>query len=456
MKRKIIFLLPILVLSILAGSCGIYTKYSRPDLKTSGLYRLEDTQYTQDSVHFGNIYWRDFFTDTCLQHLIEKALDSNFDYRIALERIKEYQIAATASKWAFSPTLSFVPSIGAENTSGAMAAPYQLPFQASWEIDVFGKLTNARRAALAALLKSYEARREIETNLVASIAHEYYRLKMYDRQIKIIDSTAAMWDRQIETMRSLKASGRATEVAVSQAMAKSFESQLQIPEMKQQIRVTENKICLLMGEEPHSIARSKWDTAELIRSFLIGYPIQMLANRPDVRQAEAELMIAFANTGIARSAFYPNLTITFSGMMRGDVLVTNPVGFVWSALASLAQPIFNQGKNRANLQIAKARQEQALLAFKNVLLTAGNEVSTALYNYKTELDKKGVRLMQIESLQNAADQTDALLLLGTGTYLDVLSAQRDLLDARLDFLQETYERNMYIIDLYRAIGGGTK
>jgi NodT family efflux transporter outer membrane factor (OMF) lipoprotein len=458
-KLKIFFLLSVplvLLLSLLTSSCGIYTKYRRPDLKIYESYRLEDTQYTQDSVHFGNIRWIDFFTDTCLQHLISKALDSNLDYRIALERIKEYQAAVVASKWAFSPTLNFSPSLGAGNTGGTVEMPYQLPLQASWEIDIFGRLTNSKRTALAALLKSEEARKEIETRIVANIAYEYYRLKMYDRQLKLVDSTTAMWDRQIETMRSLKVSGRATEVAVSQAMAKSFESQLQAPEMKQQIRATENKICLLTGEEPHTVMRSEWDTAELVKTFLIGYPIQMLANRPDVRQAEADLMIAFGNTNIARSAFYPNLMLTFSGMMRGDVIVTNPVGFIWSTLASLTQPIFNQGKNRANFEIAKIRQEEALLAFKNVLLVAGNEVSTALYNYKTEFDKKNLRLLQIESLQKAAYQTDELLLLGTGTYLDVLSAQRDLLNARLDFIKEMYERNMYIIDLYRALGGGTK
>jgi outer membrane protein TolC len=211
-----------------------------------------------------------------------------------------------------------------------------------------------------------------------------------------------------------------------------------------------------MGEEPHFIVRTDWDTLELTKTFLIGYPIQMLANRPDVRQAEADLMIAFANTGIARGAFYPNLMLTFSGMAKGDIIIGNPIEFITSILASLTQPIFNQGKNRANLKISKARQEEALLAFKNTLLVAGSEVSTALYSYKTELDKKSVRLLQIENLQKAADQTDALLLLGTGTYLDVLSAQRDLLNARIDFLQETYERNIHIIDLYRALGGGTK
>ena len=284
-KLRILFLLLIpLVLSFLLNSCGIYTKYSRPDLKMYESYRLEDTQYIQDSVHFGNVHWPDFFTDTCLQHIIAKALDSNFDYRIALERIKEYQAAVVASKWAFSPTLNFNPSVGAGNTNGAVNMPYQLPFQASWEVDIFGRLTNSKRTALAALLKSEEARKEIETRIVANIACEYYRLIMYDCQLELVDSTTAMWDRQIETMRSLKASGRATEVAVSQAMAKSFESQLQVPEIKQQIRATENKICLLMGEEPHPVARSEWDTTELTEVFLIGYPVQMLANRPDVRR----------------------------------------------------------------------------------------------------------------------------------------------------------------------------
>jgi NodT family efflux transporter outer membrane factor (OMF) lipoprotein len=438
---------------LLLSSCGIYNKYERPALKTDNLYRVENMQCVQDSAHLGMIAWRDFFTDTCLKKIIEKALDSNLDYRIALERIKEYQALATASKWAFSPALSFNPSLDASGRP--LSVSYQLPLQASWEIDIFGKLTNSRRVALAALLKSEEARREIETNIVASIAQEYYRLKKYDRQLELIDSNGAMWERQIETMRSLKISGRATEVAVSQAVAKSFEAQLQISDIKQEIRATENKICLLMGESSHAIARTDWDTAELVKDFSIGYPVQMLANRPDVRQAEAELMVAFANTGIARSAFYPNLMLTFSGMLKDGIRV-DPAGFLWNALASLTQPIFNRGANVANLKIAKARQQEALLNFKNVLLVAGNEVSTTLYNYKAELDKKGLRLLQIGSLRNAAEQTDALLLLGTGTYLDVLSAQRDLLNARLGFLEETYERNMYIISLYRTLGGGTK
>ena len=449
--------------AILAGSmssCNIYRKYQRPEMRTEGLYRdvNSDTDTLKgDTTNFGNLPWREVFTDPQLQALIEEGLANNLDLQTAALRVKEYEAQLTSARLAYLPSFNFAPSGTLSSFDKAKPSQtYQLPVAASWEIDIFGRILNSKRAAKAALLQSEEYRQAVQTQVVAGIANAYYTLLMLDSQLSLSEETLKTWEESVRTTRNLKDAGLARQAAVSQSEAQCRSVEISVNDLRRQVRETENALCLLLGRPAGQIERGMLDEQVLPARLSAGVPVQLLSNRPDVRQAEAALMAAYASTNIARSAFYPNLSLsgTAGWTNNAGVAVVNPGKLILSAVASLTQPIFNAGANRAQLKVAKAQQEEARLAFQKALLSAGNEVSDALYLYKTLQDTKLAREEQIMALEAAVMETETVYKLESGTYLEVLTARQALLGAQLSQVADACQELQAVVTLYQTLGGG--
>lgn len=460
MKGKI---LTLICATALLSSCHIYKTYDRPeDIVAEGLYRdtvaVNDT-LVSDTANFGNLPWREVFTDPQLQALIEQALTSSPDIRTAALRVQEAQAPLLASKLAFIPALTLSPQGTVSSwDKGKATQTYSLPVTASWQIDMFGQLLNLKRQAQATLEQTLAYEQNVRVQLIANTANLYYTLLMLDRQLQITEGTAEILKKNTETMIAMKEAGfyNTTEAAVEQSRAAYAQVQASIPDIRSSIREVENSLCLLLGEPAHGIERSVLEEQQLPNEFSVGIPLQLLSNRPDVKAAEQALASAYYNTNVARSNFYPRITLSGSAGWTNSAgaAIVNPAKLLASAVASLTQPIFQNGANIAKLKIAKAQQEEAKIQFQTTLLNAGNEVSNALDMYQACTEKVNARNMQVNSAKNAADYTKELFNLGTSTYLEVLSAEQSYLSAQLSEVADTFDRMQSVISLYQALGGG--
>lgn len=441
------------MLCLLFSSCGIYKVYQRPSVPIDSTFR--DTR--ADTLSLASVSWRELFTDPYLGELIELGLEQNTDLRIAHLRVNEAEATLRTARLSYLPSLSF----GTQGTinhfdNNKAAQGYQFNLSAAWELDIFGKVTNAKRGALAALQQSETYVQAVKTKLIATVASSYYTLLMLDRQVEITQQTLQNWSENVEAMRALKLAGLTTQAAVSQAEANRIAVESSLLELKRQINETENALSTLLGQSPQAIKRGALQGQQFPQELSTGVPLQLLSNRPDVRQSEFALAQAFYATNSARSAFYP--TISLSGTAgwtnNGGMGITNPGGLLLSAIGSLVQPIFNRGANVAQLKIAKARQEQALLTFSQSLLDAGGEVNNALVQWQTSREQIALDAQQIRNLEVALSSTKLLMKHGTTTYLEVLTAQGTLLQAQLTEVVDRFNEIQGVIGLYHALGGG--
>lgn len=452
MKKLILLSTAIFVLS----GCGIYNKY-KPVSEVPGNLYGSDSIAAIDTTNFGNLSWREVFTDPLLQALIDSALTNNTDMQTAQLRVKEAEASLMTSKLSYLPSLFLSPEGTVSSIErGKAAQTYSLPVSASWELDVFGKLTNAKRKAKAAYLESQEYVQAVKTQLVASVANTYYTLLMLDAQYEIAIATQTAWEKSVKTSRSMKKAGMLNEAGLAQTEATYYNISTTVLDLKEQINQTENALSLLLATVPQQTKRGRLENQQLPENFSIGVPMQMLSNRPDVRRAELSLEQAFYSTNAARAAFYPSITLSGSAgwVNNAGGIIMNPAQFVASAVASLTQPLFNKGANVAQLKIAKARQEEARLSFEQTLLSAGSEVNDALMKYQTAHKKADLYERQIASLQTAVKSTSLLMKHGDTTYLEVLTAQQTLLSARLTQVSNRFTKIQGVIHLYKALGGG--
>jgi len=444
----------------LLSSCHIYKSYERPQVNTSGVYRdtvsVNDT-LASDTTNMGNIPWKEVFRDPKLQTLIEQGLSHNVNLQTAMLRVEEAKAGLLAARLAFAPSLALSPQGTVSSFDGSAATKtYQLPVTASWEVDLFGNLLNAKRGAKAALLQSEAYRQAVQTQVIANIANLYYTLLMLDNQLEITEKTAKNWGENVQTMKAMKKAGMTNEAAVSQSEATYYMVNATLPDLHRQIRETENSLSLLLGQGPQQVERGTLTEQQMPEHFSVGIPLQMLSNRPDVKQAEMTLAGAYYTTNQARSAFYPKINLSGSAGWTNSAgsAIVNPGKFLASAVGSLTQPLFSKGQNIARLKISKAQQEEARLAFQQSILNAGTEVSNALFQYQSAGEKCVQRKQQIESLNSSVDKTQQLMKLGSSTYLEVLTAQQSLLSAQLSDVQDSFERIQAVINLYQALGGG--
>lgn len=457
MKIKLITLS---VSCLLLSSCGIYTTYERPsDINTDGLYGqdLNEEAVAVDTASIASLSWRELFTDSHLQTLIEHALQSNTDLLSAQQRIKEAEATLSSAKLAYLPSFMLTPQGGVSSFDKSKGSwTYTGIASASWEIDIFGKLTNAKRRSKALYLQSLEYEQAVSTSLIANVANLYYTLLMLDEQYRISEETAVNWRESVRTMRAMMAAGMTNEASVSQSEANCRQVETSLLDLKQQIKEVENSLSILLGEVPGGIERGHLAGQDFPEDLTVGVPLQLLSRRPDVKSAELSLASAFYSTNAAHSAFYPSITLSGTAGWTNSAgnMIINPGKLLLSAVGALTQPLFNKGLNIAQLKIAKAQQEEAKLAFQQALLNAGSEVNNALTQVQTARGKTELRTGQITSLENAVRSTQLLMQHGTSTYLEVLTAQQSLLSAQLTQVADRFDEIQGIINLYQALGGG--
>ena len=467
--RKII-IIPLAVLMM--SGCSIYRKYQRPEdlVAVDSLYRAElvapvDSTVVEDSASFGYMPWEEMFTDPHLQELIRTALDNNTDLLSAALRVQQAQAQLKASKWAYSPSLNLGPQGGynytlADNqgsvtTSGSWT--YNAGLSVSWDIDLFGSLLNAKRGAQATLLQQEAYRQAVRSQLIATVANTYYSLLMLDEQVRISEENVALWSEQIRSMEAMLKVGRVNENTVTQSRAQLYGLEASLADLKRQRQEAENALCSILGSVYTKIERSTLDEQSLPENFSVGVPLELLSNRPDVYQAEMALASAYYSTNQARSAFYPKLTLSGSAGWTNSVgqAILNPGGLIVTALAQLAQPIFNKGQLTSNLRVAKAEEEIAKLSYKQALLDAGEEVNNNLYAleiYDQMLEK---HLSQRSDLERTVYTAESLYRNSSGmTYLEVLTARQSLLTAQLNVISDKYLLLQTTVNLYRSLGGG--
>lgn len=444
-------------LLLLTGLTGCqYRTYERPEMsQTDSLYQR--LAVSGDTASIADLSWQELFTDPLLQQLIETGIAHNTDLSIARLRVKEAEALLTTSKLAYLPSVSLTPQGTIRKVEGESATKsYNLAASADWEIDIFGRITNAKREAKAVLEQSEAYRQAVQTQLVATIANSYYSLLMLDKQYEISRSTAELWAENLRVMKALKEAGQTTEMAVAQIEASKLAVDASLLTMQQQITEMENSISSLLGDVPRQIERSTLDAQSFPDTLLVGVPLQLLQRRPDVRQSEAALAAAFYVTNQAYAAFYPSITLSGSAgwTNAAGALITNPGEWLLSAVGSLVQPLFNRGQNVANLKVAKAQQEEALLTFRQSLLDAGTEVNSALLQWQTARQRLKLDEQQIASLESAVRSSELLMLHSSQNYLEVLTARQTLLDAELSAVADRFDEIQGVINLYHALGGG--
>ena len=446
----------------LLSSCHIYKAYDRPeDISAEGLYRdtaLVNGTLESDTANFGNVPWREVFTDPQLQAYIEQALTNNADLRSAMLNVESAQAALMSSRLAYLPQLALSPQGTLTNwNKGEMTSKtYNIPVSASWQIDLFGQILNPKRAAQVSLKQAQFTQQAVQTQLIASTANIYYTLLMLDRQLEITENTADVLKKYVETMEAMYDYGNVNSAAIEQSRSAYAQVVASLSDLRQSLTETENAFCLILNEPAHAIERGILENQVLPTDFSAGVPIQLLSNRPDVKAAEMSLAACYYNTNSARAAFYPQITLSGSAGWTNSsgAGIVNPGKLLASLIGSLTQPLFYRGTNIARLKQAKAQEEQAKIAFQTALLSAGNEVSNALSLYQNTQEKVNSRTMQVNSARKAAEDTKELFNLGTSTYLEVLTAEQSYLSAQLSEVTDTFDQMQAVINLYQALGGG--
>lgn len=459
MKKTNIIIIAFAALS-LAGCKSLYGNYERPDVKTSGIVRdpVDDKAALAGSSDFGNLPWRSVFTDPQLQTLIEKALENNPDLLNAALNIDIAEQQLRASKLAFLPSVVFAPngSISHFGTHTSSTQAYTLPITASWDVDLFGKLRSQKKAAQMALIQSRDYKVAVQTNLICNVANLYYTLLMLDRQKQIVDDMSGLTKNTWDMMKLQMEFGRARSTSVQSAEAAYYSVQTQGADIKRQIRETENTLSLLLGEPAQSIARGSLENQSLPANFSGGIGVQLLSNRADVHANEMALAQCFYNIQEARSRFYPALNISPTGAWTNSNGLVNPGKLLLSVVGSLTQPIFMRGQLKAGLRVAEDRYKQAYNTWQNSILKAGAEVSNALVAYNSADEKNKLQQQQIDVLKQNVDHTQMLYAQSSSSYLEVITAQQSLLNAEISQVQEQFTKLQAIVNLYNALGGGSK
>lgn len=466
MKITIHKIILIFFVSFLVVSCHTRQNYQRAnDVVDEKLFRTD--ALPKDSLSMANLSWKEIFTDDVLQKHIAKALENNLDIRIALQNIASAEAYLKQSKTAYQPTISVGPDYSFNTSSlntqfGQIVGErryinqFDITANLGWELDLWGKLKGQEKAQYAAYLSSVAAHQNVKSNLVASIATAYYQLLTFDEQKKIFSNTIEIRKKNLETTKALKEAGIVSEVAVQQSEALVYNAEASLVTLDVQIQLLENTISLLMGEPSHEIERTSLNTQNFALNTDVGYPSALLANRPDVKQAEFNLINAFELTNAAKAQFYPSLRITGStGVQSVDIDKLFSANSVFAnVLVGLAQPILNKRQIRTNYEVSLANQERAYLNFRKTILNAGNEVSDALKMYNAQDQFIAFKKKELSAYDKSVEFSQELVNYGMANYLEVLNANVNKLNAEINIANAQYTKLQAGVELYRALGGG--
>jgi len=465
MKKIQYIVIALAIVTVFTGCKSLYGKYERPDVNTTGLYRdpvsSTDTLAVNDTTSFGYMPWRSVFTDPQLQTLIQTALDNNVNMLNAALNVKMVEEALKVARLAFLPSVAFTPQgtiARLETDPATTTKSYQLPLSASWNVDLFGNLLNAKRSAQMQLLATKDYQTVVQTNLVSGVANLYYTLLMLDRQVEIINDmeqlTKETWDK-MKFMHENRMGYRST--AVQSAEAAYYSVQAQKVDLIRQMRECENALSLLIAQPAQAIQRGRLENQSLPTQFSTGVSIALLNNRADVHAAEMSLAQCFYDVQQARSRFYPSITISGSGAFTNNNGLVNPGKLLLSAVGSLVQPIFQHGQIVAGLRVAKMQYEQKYNTWQNTVLKAGNEVSNALVSYNSSAEKGALDAKRVAVLKKNVEDTRKLMASSSNTtYLEVISAQSNLLNAEISQVTDDFNKMQAVVNLYQALGGGAK
>jgi NodT family efflux transporter outer membrane factor (OMF) lipoprotein len=464
MKKLMIFMSAALLLA----SCGLYNKYERPEVNATGLIRdaVVDTDTLavapQDTASFGNLPWRSVFTDPQLQKLIEQGLERNANLQNAALTVKMYETMLTAAKLAFLPAIT----LGGSSPMGTIATlnsdpsvttrSYSIPISASWTIDLFGNILSQKRSTQMKLLGYKDYQMAVRAQVISGIANSYYTLLMLDEQLRIVTEMGKMSKETWDMMKLQFNLGRMRSTSVQSAEAAYLATQTQANDFRRQIRATENALSLLIGQPGQHIPRSTLAEQSLPSEFAVGVGVALLKNRPDVHNAEMNLAACFHDVQTARSKFYPNITIGASASFTNNNGNLNPGKWLLSLFGSLTQPIFQRGALVAALKVSKMQYEQAFNTWQNSIISAGNEVSNALVNYRGYDDNSKIEAKRVEVLSKNVEDTKALYKSSGSSYLEVLTAETQLLSAQLNKVSADFNKMQTVVSLYTALGGGGK
>ena len=455
---------------LLLTGCGLYNKYEKAVEEPANVFgTTQDITSASSESSIAQLSWREFFTDPLLQKLIEQALANNTDLNTARINVEKSEISLKTKRLAFLPSLYFSPQGSISSFDGAKATKsYTLPLDMSWDIDVFGSMTNKKRAAQAALLQSQMTEEATRSNLISAIAQQYFYLQLLDRELDILTETDGLWKASLDTQQALFENGQSYSTAVNQQEASWLDVKLQIASIRRSIRSTENEICGLLCITPQHIERSRWKAGEQYHSategqrlfeerfMKIGVPAMMLERRPDIRLANYYIEEAFYNVQAARAAFFPSITLTGEAGWSNSGGIINPGKLLLQAIGSLSQPIFARGLINANYKTAQLTEENLKKKYVQAVVDAGNEVNEAIADCQTAREKHNYYHRQVEVLHEAYVGTHELMDNGKASYLEVLTAQESLLSAQLNEASNMYNGAQAVISLYIALGGGTK
>lgn len=455
------FILAIAALSL--QSCFVAKEYSRPDtVINEHLFRTD--QLSQDSLSMAQVSWKEIFTDQKLQNYIEEALVNNMDIRIAIKQMDIANAYFKQGKAGYFPVLNANATAAHQKFSEqsqmgrqiSSVNQFEISGGLSWEVDIWGKIRSNKRAAEASYLQTIAAHQAVKSRLIANIASLYYQLMALDEQIRVTEETVRTRSESLETTQALKEAGNVTEVGVKQTEAQVYTAQAILIDLKNQVRLLENTFSILLGSHPQNIDRNSLKDQNLDIDLRIGIPTELLSNRPDVMASEYGLIQAFEMTNVARSNFYPSLTLTASGGLQSMELnqLFDTKSLFANIVGGLAQPILNGRRIKTQFEVSEAQQEQALLQFQLALLNAGKEVSDALFSIEAAEEKIKVKEKENDAYELASEYSQELLNNGFGNYLEVLTAQERALSSNLDMINAKNARLQAIVNLYEALGGG--
>ncbi len=450
--------------TLLLSSCGLYNKYERPEVNTTGLIRDVasdiDTLAVQDTASFGNLPWRQVFTDPQLQTLIEQGLEKNADLQNAALTVEMYETMLKAAKLAFLPAVQFGSNNGMGTISTLHTDPsvttkaYTLPVSASWTIDLFGNILSQKRSTQMKLLGMKDYQMAVRAQIVSGIANCYYTLLMLDEQLAIVNEMSRMSKDTWEMMKLQYQLGRVRSTGVQSAEAAYLSTQTTANDFRRQIRATENALSLLIGQAGQQIPRSTLAQQSLPTEFSAGVGIQLLQNRPDVHNAEMQLAACFHDVQTARSQFYPSISIGATGAFTNSNGQMNPGKWLTTLFGNLTQPIFARGALIANLKVSQIKYEQAFNTWQKAILSAGNEVSNALVSYNAYDANAAIEAERVAVLTKNVEDTQALYRSSGSSYLEVLTAEQQLLNAQLSLVTDNFNKMQAVVSLYTALGGG--
>ncbi len=443
------------LVSIALTSCGLYKKYESKAEIPAGVMGIKESTSAPEMTS-----WRQFFTDPLLQQLIEQALANNTNLASARIAVEQSAASLQAARLGYLPAFSLGPQGALSSFDlSPVTKTYSLPLQMTWDVELFGSITNKKRAAKAVFLQAQCSEDAVRSNLVSAVAQHYSMLQILDRQLEILTQTDSLWSASLETQKSLWENGKAYSTAVNQLESSWLNVKTQIVDTRRSIHSTENSLCKLLAITPQHIARNKWGEHVLSSSIALGsFSAELLRNRPDIRLADHMMEEAYYNTQTARAAFYPSLTLsgTLGWTNNGGGIVTDPGKLLLNIMGQLTQPVFTRGKLRASLKIAKLAQEDLLGKYTQTVIDAGNQVNEALADFQASAEKDEYYQRQVATLHDAYTGTHELMDNGKASYLEVLTAQESLLSAQLSEAMNKYSAAQTLIALYIALGGGTK